>query len=123
MHFIQEAQVEVRVQRLDEGLPEGVEMCHALCIIKGHQAPLVVQVHSDPSQWLLQGQDSWRGGASHVLYPIREGESPEAVGWESFDDALSGHRLPSYPHSPDCAAVDFNLPVVASVGEALASEQ
>lgn len=60
MHFIQKAQVEVRVQRLPEGLPEGVEVCHALCIVKGHQAPLVVQVHSDPGQWLLQGQDLWR---------------------------------------------------------------
>lgn len=59
MHFIQKAQVEVRVQRLPEGLPEGIEVCHALCIVKGHQAPLVVQVHSDPGQWLLQGKDLW----------------------------------------------------------------
>lgn len=123
MHFIQKAQVEVRVQRFGEGLPEGVEVCHALCVVKGHQAPLVVQVHSNPGQWLLQGQDGWGWSASHVLYPIREGESPEAVGWEGFDDSLSGHRFSSHPHSPDCAAVDFNLPVVASVSEALASEQ
>lgn len=123
MHFIQKAQVEVRVQRLFEGLPEGVEVRHALCIVKGHQAPLVVQVHSDPGQWLLQGQHLWWWSASHVLYPIREGESPEAVGWEGFDDSLSRHRLSRHPHSPDRAAVDFNLPVVASVGEALASEQ
>lgn len=53
MHFIQKAQVEVRIQRFSEGLPEGVEVCHALCVVKGHQAPLVVQVHSDPGQWLL----------------------------------------------------------------------
>lgn len=123
MHLIQEAQIEVRVQRLSEVLPEGVEMCHALCVVKGHQAPLVVQVHSDPGQRLLQGQDSRRGGACHVLYPVREGESPEAIGGEGFDDPLSGHRLSSHPHGPDCAAVDFDLPVVASVGEALASEQ
>lgn len=123
MHFIQEAQVEVRVQRLSEGFPEGVQVCHALCVVKGHQAPFVVQVHSDPGQWLLQGQHSWRGRTGHVLYTIREGESPEAVGWEGFDDSLSGHRLPGHPHSPDRAAVHFNLPVVASVGEALAPEQ
>lgn len=123
MHFIQEAQVEVRVQCLSEVLPKSVQVCHALSIVKGHQAPLVVQVHSDPGQWLLQRQHSWRRCTSHVLYPIREGESPEAVGWEGFDDSLSGHRLAGHPHSPDCAAVDFNLPVVASVGEALAPKQ
>lgn len=59
MHFIQKAQVEVRVQCLSEGLSEGVEVYHALCVVKGHQAPLVIQVHSDPGQWLLQGQDCW----------------------------------------------------------------
>lgn len=123
MHFIQKAQVEVRVQRLLEGLSEGVEVCHALCVVKGHEAPLVVQVHPDPGQRLLQGQDFWGWSASHVLYPIREGESPEAIGWEGFDDSLSGHRLTRHPHSPDRATVDFNLPVVASVGEALASKQ
>lgn len=123
MHFIQEAQVEVRVQCLTEVLPEGVQVCHALCIVKGHQAPLVVQVHSDPGQWFLQGQHSWRGCTSHVLYPIGEGQSPEAIGWECFDDSLSGHWLPGHPYSPDRAAVDFNLPVVASVSEALASKQ
>lgn len=91
MHFIQEAQVKVRIQCLCEGLSECVEVCHALCIVKGHQASLVVQVHSNPGQRLLQGQDSWRGCTSHVLYPIREGEGPETIGWEGFDDPLSGH--------------------------------
>lgn len=57
MHFIQKAQVEVRVQRLSEGLPEGVEVCHALGVVKRHQAPLVVEVHADPDQRLIQGQD------------------------------------------------------------------
>lgn len=123
MHFIQEAQVEVGIQCFVERLPEGVEMCHALCIVKGHQASLVVQVHSDPGQWFLQGQDSWRGCTSHVLYPVREGEGPEAIGWEGFDYPLSGHRLSSHPNSPYCAAVDLDLPVMATVGKALASEQ
>lgn len=123
MHFIQKTQIEVRVQRLLEGLPEGVEVCHALCVVKGHQAPLVVQVHSDPDQRLLQRQDSGGRSASHVLDPVREGESPEAVGWEGLDDSLSGHRLSGHPYSPDCAAVHFNLPVVSPVGEALASQQ
>lgn len=123
MHFIQKAQVEIRIQRLPEGLPEGVQVCHALCIVEGHQTPLIVQVHSDPGQWLLQGKHLWRRSAGHVLYAVRKGESPEAIGWQGFYDSLSRHRLSRYPHSPDCAAVDFDLPVVPSVGEALASEQ
>lgn len=66
MHFIQKAEVEVRVQSLSKGLPEGVEVGHALCIVKGHQATFVVQVHSNPGKRLLQGQDSRRGCARHV---------------------------------------------------------
>lgn len=66
MHFIQEAEVEVRVQSLSKGLPEGVEVGHALCVVKGHQATLVVQIHSDPGQGLFQGQDSRRGCAGHI---------------------------------------------------------
>lgn len=54
MHFVQEAQVEIRIQCFSEGLPEGVQVCHALCIVEGHQAPLVVHVHTDSGQWLLQ---------------------------------------------------------------------
>lgn len=123
MHFIQKAQVEVRVQRLLEVLPEGVQVCHALCVVKGHQAPLVVQIHSDPGQWLLQRQHLGRRGARHVLYPIGEGQSPEAVGRQSFDDPLPGHRLPGHADGPDRAAVDFNLPVMAPMGEALAPQQ
>lgn len=123
MHFIQEAEVEVRVQSLSEGLPEGVEVGHALCIVKGHQAPLVVQVHPDPGQWLLQGQDSWRRCAGHVPNTIREGESPEAVGWEGLDYSFSGNRLPGDPHRPHRAAVDLDLPVVSAVSEALTCEQ
>lgn len=91
MHFIQEAQVEIRIQCLIEGFPESVEMCHALCIVKRHQASLVVQVHSYPCQGLLQGQDSWGGCASHVLYPIRQREGPEAISREGFDDSFSRH--------------------------------
>lgn len=98
-------------------------MSHALCIVKGHQASPVVQVHTDPGQWLLQGQDSWRGRTSHVLHPVGQGEGPEAIGWEGFDDPLSGYWLSGHTHSPHCAAVDFDLPVVAPVGEALAAEQ
>lgn len=123
VHFIQEAQVEVGVQRLGEVLPEGVQVCHALSVVEGHQAPLVVQIHTDPGKRLLQGQDCGRRSASHVLNPIREGESPEAVCWESFDDSLSGHRLPGHTDGPHGAAVDFNLPVVTPVGEALAPEE
>lgn len=123
MHFIQEAQVKVRIQCLREVLPKRVQVCHALCIIEGHQAPLVVQIHSDPGQLLLQGQDGRRRGASHVLHPIREGESPEAVGRQGFNDSLPGHRLSSHPHGPHRAAVDLNLPIVAPVREALAPEQ
>lgn len=48
VHFVQEAQVEVGVQSLCERLPEGVQVCHALCVVERHQASLVVQVHSDP---------------------------------------------------------------------------
>lgn len=123
MHFIQEAEVEVGEQGLGEGLPEGVQVCHALCVVEGHQAPLVVQIHPDPDQGLLQGQDGGGGSAGHVLYPIRQGEGPEAVGREGFDDPLPGHRLPGHPHRPHGAAVDFDLPVVAPVGKALAPQQ
>ncbi|KAF3849152.1 hypothetical protein F7725_015649 [Dissostichus mawsoni] len=123
MHFIQEAEVEVGEQGLGEGLPEGVQVCHALCVVEGHQAPLVVQIHPDPDQGFLQGQDGGGGSAGHVLYPIRQGEGPEAVGREGFDDPLPGHRLPGHPHRPHGAAVDFDLPVVSPVGKALAPQQ
>lgn len=123
MHFIQEAQVEVRMQGLREGLPEGVQVRHALCVVEGHQASLVVQVHADPGQRLLQRQNRRGGGTGHVLDPVRQREGPEAVGRQGFDDPLPGHRLPRHAHGPDRAAVDFDLPVVASVSEALAAEQ
>lgn len=123
MHFIQKAQVEVRVECFSEGLPEGVEVRHALCIVEGHQAPLVIQVHTNPGQWLLQGQNSGRGCTCHVLDPVGERDSPEAVSRKGFDDSLSGHWLTGHPHGPHGAAVDFNLPVVAPMGEALAPQQ
>lgn len=123
MHFIQEAEVEVWEQSLCEGLPEGVQVCHAFSVIKGNQAPLVVQIHANPGQRLLQGQYSWRGCTCHVLDPIREGESPEAVGWKGFDDSFPGHRLPGHPYCPDRAAVHLDLPVVSPVSETLASEK
>lgn len=123
MHFIQKAQVKVGVQRLREGLPEGVQVRHALGVVEGHQAPLVVQIHADPGQGLLQGQDGGGRRAGHVLYPIGEREGPEAVGGQGFDDALPGHGLSSHPHCPHRAAVDLDLPVVAPVGEALAAQQ
>lgn len=123
MHFIQKAEVEVREQSLCEGLPEGVQVCHTFSVVKGNQAPLVVQIHTDPGQWLLQGQYRWRGCTRHVLNPIREGESPEAIGWQGFDDSFPGHRLPGHPYCPDRAAVDLDLPVVSPVSKALASEK
>lgn len=98
-------------------------MGHALCVVKGHQPPLIVQIHSDAGQGLFERQNLWWRSAGHVLYAVGEGEGPEAVGWEGFDDPFSGHGLPGHPNSPDGAAVDFDLPVVAPVGEALASQQ
>lgn len=56
MHFIQEPQVKIRVEGLSEGVLEGVEVCHVLCIVEGHQPSFVVQIHADSRQWLFQGQ-------------------------------------------------------------------
>lgn len=98
-------------------------MGHALRVVEGHQPPLVVQVDSDPGQGLFQTQDLRRRRAGHVLYPIGEGQGPEAVGREGLDHPLSGHGLPGDPHRPDGAAVHFHLPVVAPVGETLAAQE
>lgn len=42
MYLVQKAQVEVGVEGLCEVLLVGVEVCHVLCIVEGHQPPLVV---------------------------------------------------------------------------------
>lgn len=98
-------------------------MGHAFCVVKGHQPPLVVQIDSDPGQGLFQRQNLWWRGTGHVLYAIGEGEGPEAVGREGFDDSFSGHGLSGDPHSPHGAAVNLYLPVVAPVGETLAAQE
>lgn len=123
MHFIQKAQVEVRIKSLAEGVSEGVQVGHALRVVEGHQPPLVVQVDSDPGQGLFQRQDLGRRRAGHVLYPVGEGQGPEAVGREGLDHPLPGHGLPGDPHRPDGAAVHLHLPVVAPVGETLAAQE
>ncbi len=66
MHFIQEAQVKIRVEGLGEDVLEGVEMCHALSIVEGHQASFEVQIHANPRQWLFQ--DSNVGGDVPAIY-------------------------------------------------------
>lgn len=48
MHFIQEAQVKIRVEGLGEGVLEGVQVRHVLGVVEGHQASFIVQIHADP---------------------------------------------------------------------------
>lgn len=98
-------------------------MGHAFGVVKGHQPPLVVQIDPDPGQGLLQTQNLWWRSTGHVLDPVGEGEGPEAVGREGFDDPLSGHGLSGDPDGPHGAAVDLDLPVVAPVGETLAAQE
>lgn len=123
MHFIQKAEVEVRIERLVKGVAERVEVRHALSVVERHKASLIVQVHTDALQLLIQGQDSGRPRPRHVLHTIGERDGPEAVGWQSFDHTFPGDRFSCHAHCPHSAAGHLNFPVVASMGESLTAEQ
>lgn len=123
MHFVQKAQVKVRVEGLGEGVFKGVEMRHALSIIEGHQSSLVIQIDADPRQRLLQRQYSRRRCSRHVLNSVRQRERPEAVDGHRVDDAFPRDGFTSDSHRPHGAAVHFHFPVMSTFREALTAQQ
>lgn len=98
-------------------------MCHAVSIVERHKASLVVQVHTNALQLLMQWEDSWRPCPRHVLHAIGERDGPETIGRQCFDHTFPGDRFSCHAHCPHCAAWHLYFPVMTSVGEALTAEQ